>query len=508
MALFKNKTQKRIFTECLLLFLGNILFFLTVWLMNKYDKVFFDQVLYQMKSSSAGVHRDLAGSAVIHVGLFSIIVTSFEIMLYRLLSGRIKKLLRRSRKYIYYSTSKICTFFKNRSMLISAVSFAVCFIFCVTKLDVFAYIETVSQKSNFIDNHYIHPNNAEISFPEEKRNVIYIFTESMENTFADTSAGGKIHENYIPELSRLAKENISFSNTDNIGGAMSFSGTTWTAAAMVSQTCGVPIKVSATANTFGEDDIFMSGVVSIGDILKKEGYNQTLLLGSDSEFHGRKQYFKRHGNYDIVDTTSLKKSGRLSEDYRKWWGFEDEKLFQYAKEELMRLSSDDKPFNLTMLTADTHFPDGYVCRLCDNKYDEQYANVLSCSSKQIYDFVSWVQNQPFYENTTIIISGDHLTMDAEFLEDIDEKYIRTTYNCIINSAIPAKNRNNRVFASFDMFPTTLAAMGAEIEGNRLGLGTNLFSDEKTLAEQYGAKKLNTELQKKSEFYNTKLLKLE
>lgn len=37
----------------------------------------------------------------------------------------------------------------------------------------------------------------------------------------------------------------------------------------------------------------------------------------------------------------------------------------------------------------------------------------------------------------------------------------------------------------DMFPTALAAMGVKIEGDRLGLGTNLFSREETLAEKYG-----------------------
>ena len=55
----------------------------------------------------------------------------------------------------------------------------------------------------------------------------------------------------------------------------------------------------------------------------------------------------------------------------------------------------------------------------------------------------------------------------------------------------------------DMFPTTLAAIGCEIEGNRLGLGTNLFSGEKTLTEKYGYDNLNAELSKKSEFYNTR-----
>ena len=51
----------------------------------------------------------------------------------------------------------------------------------------------------------------------------------------------------------------------------------------------------------------------------------------------------------------------------------------------------------------------------------------------------------------------------------------------------------------DNFPTTLAAMGVKIEGNRLGLGTNLFSEELTLMESVGEEELKAELKKKSEF---------
>ena len=50
----------------------------------------------------------------------------------------------------------------------------------------------------------------------------------------------------------------------------------------------------------------------------------------------------------------------------------------------------------------------------------------------------------------------------------------------------------------DAFPTTLAAIGVEIEGNRLGLGTNLFSSEQTLTERFGIEKEEKELNKQSE----------
>ena len=51
-----------------------------------------------------------------------------------------------------------------------------------------------------------------------------------------------------------------------------------------------------------------------------------------------------------------------------------------------------------------------------------------------------------------------------------------------------------------MFPTMLAAVGADIEGNRLALGTNLFSGVRTLPEQMGFKEFNNELKLYSNYY--------
>ncbi|NLA43040.1 LTA synthase family protein, partial [Candidatus Saccharibacteria bacterium] len=60
----------------------------------------------------------------------------------------------------------------------------------------------------------------------------------------------------------------------------------------------------------------------------------------------------------------------------------------------------------------------------------------------------------------------------------------------------------RQFASFDMYPTTLAALGVKISGDKLGLGVNLFADNTpTLLEQYGSvEALNDELSKSNRFY--------
>ena len=214
-------------------------------------------------------------------------------------------------------------------------------------------------------------------------------------------------------------------------------------------------------------------MTALGDILEQQGYNQTFIIGSDANFGGRRLYFTDHGNYDIRDYYYYQSQGKFPEDYWVWWGFEDQKLFEYAKEELTALAAQEQPFNFTMLTVDTHFEDGYVCGLCGNEHGtDQYGNVLSCSSRQVSEFISWIQQQDFYENTTIVISGDHPTMDSDFCEDIDEDYERKVYTAYINSAVtPEDPEWAREYSTFDNYPTTLASLGVSIEGERLGLGT-------------------------------------
>ena len=480
--------------------LANMLVLLMFWIMDRYDEVQFDQILYQIKSPIAGTSGGLIESALINVVLVGAIFAAIEIFIYLLLMGKLKKPFEKIKGYVSYTKTKAALFFKKRFVTMSAATLILSMLIFIFGLDAHSFLYDAVVGSTFIEDNYVDPDSVEISFDGEKRNLIYIFLESMETTFADKDAGGNITEDLIPELTELANQNVSFKGKDGKSGGFSYIGTRWTAASMFAETSGVIMKVPINFDKYGSDGVYMPGITTLGDILKSEGYNQTLLVGSDAGFAARDAYFKEHGDYNIIDVYSLIEEGNLPEGYWEWWGFEDAKLFEFAKEELTRLAALDKPFNFTTLTADTHFPDGYECELCPDKYENQYSNVLACSSKQVYEFINWCKEQPFYENTTIVLAGDHLTMDPAFLAEIDENYVRTTYNCIINSAVEPTRESPRDFATFDLFPTTLAAMGATIEGDRLGLGVNLFSDVETLTERYGFERLDEELEARSDFY--------
>lgn len=367
----------------------------------------------------------------------------------------------------------------------------------------FAYLRDRNSMSTIYEDHYVEPDKANITHSDGNyKNLIYVYVESMETTYTSVENGGKQDICYIPNLVELARENVTFSDSNKIGGFHNVTGTAYTMGSLLATSSGIPFSFPTGLNSMNKRENFATGLTTLGDILEGFGYNQEFLCGSDASFAGRRNYYVQHGNYEIFDWYTAQEKGYIPKGYKVFWGYEDMYLFEIAKDELIRLSQEEKPFNFTMLTVDTHHVHGYVCSLCEDTYDMQTKNVVSCTDRQVAEFIRWCQKQPFFEDTAIIVSGDHPRMDTDMVEGVDT-YDRTIYNCFINcetGAIEQLNLTNRTFTPMDIFPTTLAALGFKWDGERLGLGTNLFSQQMTLAEELGFDYLNTELGKKSAYY--------
>lgn len=455
------------------------------WMFATWTNLSMDELVYHLTAPLDGTNTDMIWDYVRVCAVPTILVIFFLILI--LIAWRKKEKVH---------------LFRGIINLVALVGIIVMLGYTWTELGVGDYLKDQNTESKFIEDEYVDPTDVEVVFPEQKRNLIYIFLESMETTYSDVDDGGAFDENVIPELTEIAQTNEDFSGADpKLNGGYSLAGTTWTMGAMFAQTSGLPLNISISANDMDTQDSFFPGVTTLGDILSDAGYTQTLLIGSEAQFGGRKLYFQEHGNYEMEDYSYAIENGLIPSDYKVWWGYEDQKLFEFAKEKLLQLSQGDEPFNLTMLTVDTHFEDGYVCEQCPTEYDTQYSNVMACSSRQVGEFLKWIQQQDFYENTTIVISGDHPTMDSDYCAEIDQEgnYDRRVFTAYINAAVYAQDQQERTYSTFDNFPTTLAALGVQIDGDRLGLGTNLFSGTKTLLEEFGNSKVNAELKKKSEF---------
>ena len=473
----KKTVKKGVVT--LIAFLLSLFGLAVLWCLRTWQRLSMDELIFELSAPLRGTGSDMIIRFILNCLLPAVIITAGA-----------------SFFVFYKKKSQVLKWWLVLSGIVAISSTIV----LASRLNAYEYLVNMGEESTFIEDNYVNPEDVKITFPEKKRNLIYIFLESMEMTYSDIEDGGGFKENLIPELTELAKENECFSGDDKLNGGYVTSGTSWTMGGMFAQTSGLPLKINVQGNAMEHEECFFPGIKCIGDVLEKEGYNQELLIGSEAEFGGRQLYFASHGDYAVHDYNYALNTGIIPPGYQVYWGYEDMKLFEHAKNDLLELSKKDEPFNLTMLTVDTHFPSGYKCELCENRFgDNQYANVMACSSKQVKEFVDWIKEQDFYDNTTIVISGDHTTMNETFCDDIPDGYVRRVYTTFINAAVQKKRKDTIEYSTLDMFPTTLAALGADVEGNRLGLGTNLFSGEKTLIEKYTDDEINNQFARHSVF---------
>ena len=479
------------------LFLTLCIFMSTLWTIQTFGNVKIDQIIFTLFSSMSGTDTSVVFSWVLQGLVIPVMICFIFVFIQYKMFKKLNKKMK--------SITLVCVSIS----LVSSVLYADhCF-------EIIQYVKAINQetdiytkketkkeekKEEYIGDEtiiYQNPGDAVIN-GDDTNNLIYIYLESYENAFLDKENGGLLDVNCLPELTQLAKENISFSHGEQLGGAYAFSGTTWTIASIVAQTTGLPLK-NEVLNNMDQYEQFMPGAITIGDVLHKRGYVQELLIGSDQTFAGTDKLFKQHGQFEIVDYHVLKEQGKIQSGEKIDWGTNDACLFRNAKEELTKLSQTGKKFNLTMATIDCHMPDGYRCQQCPYTFEDRYQDIYACQSKQVNDFIDWCKQQTWYEQTTIVIVGDHPSMASRYTKFVSSDYNRTTYNCIIHSKVSTENVKNRTFTHMDMFPTTLAAMGFQIKGNKLALGTNLFSSLPTITEKYGIEYIEQEVQKSSDY---------
>lgn len=478
--------------------LSTVLLIHTTWLSAYLGNISFDQMLFNLKTpintSNSTFFTDVFPFTA------QIITISVSFIVLMLNQTKFSPITRINKKDVKRK-SKVC------ARVIPLVLFIIALIVGIFNLKMNELYSYYGSDDSFIADNYVQPTAENVIFPDKKQNLVFIFSESMESTFFSKELGGASDANLLPGFTELLKDGYNFSNDDKFGGALTLPYTGWSIAGLVAQHSGIPFKVPIDGNAYDKFD-FLPGVTNLGDLLKQNGYATSVILGADGSFAGVANYFKDHGDYKVADYKTKLEDGSLPPGYTVWWGFEDRKLYDFGREEMLELAKDDKPFALVLETADTHFPDGYVDSGCPSDHEQPYANSIQCADSQITNLIHWIQEQPFAKDTTIIVTGDHLSMDKTYFESIDPKYERTIFNMILNPVNKDKNNNrynNREFSSVDIFPTTLSSLGVEIVGDRLGLGTDLFSETPTIYEEFGQTEVRDRIEKRSIFYDDKFI---
>lgn len=248
---------------------------------------------------------------------------------------------------------------------------------------------------------------------------------------------------------------------------------------------------------------FLSSATCVSDILQGLDYTQIYFSGMNADFAGTKFFFESHG-VEVRDLAYFQAQKlipkKLPKELKGFWDLKDAKVFKLAKEYLSNLN-ENKPFALYISTIDTHFQSGWVdTTLCQSK-DYSYQSAILCADKIISDFVNFVQKSKFKDNTTIVILGDHLSMERDFFPPQTNRAI---YNAFINAKFtrPATKEviKNRILSHFDIAPLILDAVGVKTPA--FGLGRNPLYQQTLLESTFSLDEFNEKLSQRNRLYDS------
>ena len=313
-----------------------------------------------------------------------------------------------------------------------------------------------------------------------------------------------------PLLGALANEQIHFSENDNVGGIAQVFGTGWTIAGMVGYLCGLPLHLPYLRHVVTKY-YFLDNAVCVPDILNQAGFKQIRFSGVSDAFGGTGNFYQKH-HVAVHDLSYFQKTGVLPKILNEKqagtpniifapgnkpigverWGINDRTLFALAEEEIQKLTNQSaQPFAVYLSTMDTHPPTGFVDPEMCPDLPHNLQQSFTCSERIILNFVQKIKDIP---NTAIILLGDHLPVDVEFLQN------QNIYNVFLNPAFVAdfEKTKNRKLSHFDIAPLILESVGIPAES--FGLGRNPLKGKTLLETEFSYESFNQELLRGNKMY--------
>ena len=177
--------------------IGFLLLFSAHWFVRNFNQdIGLDSVIFTVFSDMNGADSGLVNSflleSLLPTVVFTLILTAILIL---------STLIIRAWKK---SPSKIPAIIRITALILSVIFLVWCFVYTGNMIGLFEYLESRRNSTELFDNHYISPTDVSIEFPAEKRNLIYIYLESVEISFLDRANAGALSKNLMPNLTELA----------------------------------------------------------------------------------------------------------------------------------------------------------------------------------------------------------------------------------------------------------------------------------------------------------------
>ncbi|WP_110685619.1 sulfatase-like hydrolase/transferase [Salinicola aestuarinus] len=338
----------------------------------------------------------------------------------------------------------------------------------------------IDDDESWLNDRYLSP--AIESEPANPPNLIYLYLESTERTYADTDKFGDVYE----DLTALGRRGVVFK------GVKQLDNTGWTMGGMVASQCGTPLMPAGLMhdNQFEPLSKVLPGADCLGDLLHDRGYHLTYMGGASTRFAGKNKFYADHGFDTVLGKDELE--DKAPPGYLNDWGLYDDTLLGLAETRIRRLHDSDQPYAFFGLTLAAHPPFGNPSQSCiDNQGAFDGTDILysvKCTGWLVKNFIDRLDDEGLLDNTVVVVASDHLSMKNSAWETLVNEPRENTLIMLGDSL------NSRVIerraTMVDVLPTVLEAMGFSVPEHRAGLGVSLFSAAPTLIERHSLETMN------------------
>ena len=316
---------------------------------------------------------------------------------------------------------------------------------------------------------------------DRPRNLVVIYLESIEDAFTEEET---FEKDMIEPVSSVTGD------WTTVPDYLMYEGGGWTMSGIVATQCGIPLRTDESGmtdtdpNAIGSEGNTISGYLPqatcMGDVLDAAGYRSVFMGGALASFAGKGQFLEDHGYDEVKDLAYWEEQGET--EIRSDWGLSDRRLLERAKDEIDELHAGDEPFNLTVLTLDTHEP-LHAYDYCPIETEQELTSITYCSMQQVQGFVEHMEERGYLEDTAVVIMGDHPKMTTEYVSFWDElsnrDKPRTIYNRIWS---PDGLVPTRQIDQLSMYPTMLELVGIGIPDHRAGIGVSAYARAEDVPE--------------------------
>ncbi|MBO8156100.1 MAG: LTA synthase family protein [Bacillaceae bacterium] len=333
----------------------------------------------------------------------------------------------------------------------------------------------LAQITDYVNQEVDIEQNESLEGIAKGKNIIYISAESVQSFVLNKTING---QEITPFLNDLMEDSYYFENfyhQTNLGKTSD--------SEFLVETSLYPLPNSAVFFTHPQNEYR-----AVPEIIGEEGYYSAVFHANNKSFWNRDVMYESLG-YDHFFSEA---QYNVNEENSIGWGLNDKSFFEQS---IKYLQSIPKPFYVKFITLTNHFPFELPEKYASiDQFDSnsrtlnQYFPTVRYTDEAIQHFFELLKQSGLYEESIIIIYGDHYGISEYHNKAMGEflgKEI-TPYDHIQLQRVPlmihipghkGHKKIEKIAGQIDLKPTILHLLGIANEGD-IRFGTNLFSEER------------------------------